>query len=216
MVLTDPEGREFEPKISDITMEAQGPIRATLKVMGTMCNDTTALVNFFSRLTFYAGCNFVKLNFTLHNPRAARHPGGLWDLGDEGSIFFKDLSFHTTLDVAFPITTRWNAQLNEPFTREDCRELEIYQDSSGGPNWRCHNHANRFGEVMHSFQGFRVKVDGVNIREGKRATPIIGIESNGKGLAGVVEGFWQNIPNRFDDQRIKLSFFRNLVIDEPS
>jgi len=98
VVLTDPAGKEYEPKISDITIEAQGPLRATLKFIGTMCNDTTSLGNFIARLTFYAGCNFVKLSFTLHNPGAARHPGGLWDLGDEGSIYFKDLSVHTVLN----------------------------------------------------------------------------------------------------------------------
>jgi len=198
VVLTDTEGSEYEPKISDVTVEVQGPLRATLKVMGKMCNGTTTLVNFISRLTFYAECNFVKLSFTLHNSRAARHPGGLWDLGNEGSIYFKDLSFHTTLDGAFPIATRWNTQPNEPLTQQDCQKLEIYQDSSGGPNWKCHNHANRFGEVMHTFQGFRVRVDEVTVREGKRAIPVIRIESEGKCIAGVIESFWQNFPKALE------------------
>jgi len=54
-------------------------------------------LRFKARLYFYAGHSYSRLDFTLWNPEAARHPGGLWDLGDPGSIFFTDLSIHTAL-----------------------------------------------------------------------------------------------------------------------
>ena len=33
------------------------------------------------------------------NPRAAKHPGGAWDLGDPGSVFIRDLSIELATDV---------------------------------------------------------------------------------------------------------------------
>ena len=34
---------------------------------------------------FFSGLSLARIELTLHNPRRARHRGGLWDLGDPGS-----------------------------------------------------------------------------------------------------------------------------------
>src|SRR5262249_32250775 len=98
LVLTDDAGQAYVPDISDLTVETLVSLRATIKAQGELQTASrTGLARFVVRLHFHAGSRFVVMQMTLHNPRAARHPGGLWDLGDEGSIYFKDLSLHVPL-----------------------------------------------------------------------------------------------------------------------
>jgi len=105
VVLTDDSGLEYTPVIDKIITETPGPLRTTLKVGGQFkLNELNKpnkpdkpIASFFSRISFFSNHSLIKMDFTILNPRAAKHPGGLWDLGDAGSIFFKDLSIHTTL-----------------------------------------------------------------------------------------------------------------------
>ena len=83
--------------------------------------------------------------------------------------------------------------------------LEIYQDSSGGQNWRSTNHANRHGQVMQTFQGYRVTADDCVIAEGKRATPIMAVGDHETRVTAAVDKFWQNFPKALEADHNKLS-----------
>ena len=48
------------------------------------------LTDFDTRLHFFAGSAVVRFEVTLRNPRKADHPGGLWDLGNGGSVYLRD------------------------------------------------------------------------------------------------------------------------------
>lgn len=96
-ILTDDKGREYNAVIDKIYPETNGSIRTTLKIEGQFKKGGKSLAAFFARIYFYRNSSTIKMDFTIHNPRAAKHPGGLWDLGDPGSIFFKDLSLHLAL-----------------------------------------------------------------------------------------------------------------------
>ncbi len=112
IILTDDSDTEYEPHIKNIFIETKGNLRTTIKFEGELkTTQKPAFVNFFSRMSFFANSSIVKIDFTIHNPQAAKHPGGLWDLGDPGSIFFKDLSIHTTLNSNEQPTVSY--QLNE-------------------------------------------------------------------------------------------------------
>jgi hypothetical protein len=200
MVLTDAVGDVYEPHIDSMAVEAPGPLRLSLRLTGGLtAPGRPPLARFIARLSFYAGSGVVELQFTVHNPKAAKHPGGLWDLGDPGSILFKDLSLHTALR-ADRVAAVWTAQPQAPFARAEGSTVEIYQDSSGGPNWQSTNHVNAAGRVMQSFQGYRVKVGDMTVAAGKRAAPVVLVYDPGddRGVAGAVEGFWQNFPKALE------------------
>jgi hypothetical protein len=55
------------------------------------------LFDFQARVHFFVNLPLVKIDFAIQNPRAAKHPGGLWDLGDPASLFFKELFVQITL-----------------------------------------------------------------------------------------------------------------------
>jgi hypothetical protein len=63
------------------------------------------------------------VKFTLHNPKAAHHPGGLWDLGDPGSIYFSDLILHMCLQSHTALTSEWTTQPHQPVIRSSYAEL---------------------------------------------------------------------------------------------
>jgi len=208
-LVVDHAGREYTPYIQDLTPEATGPLRATIRVKGELKSESGDIFGcFVARLSFHAGSGFVETKITLHNPRAARHPGGLWDLGDEGSVYFKDFSLHLPLREQSRIDRRitWTTQLFQKDGIRSDDSVEIYQDSSGGENWRSTNHVNRFGKLMHSFRGYRARSATALIEEGLRATPIVVIEGHSGRLAGTIEKFWQNFPKAIEADKNGITF----------
>lgn len=220
-------GTEYEPMIEKLFCETIGPMRTTLKAEGVFkSSDKKIFSRFFSRLHFFANRSMVKVDFTIHNLRAAKHPGGLWDLGDPGSIFFQDLSLHLALKSGETSPTGeivlYEDEMSEPSVGSRQKltayrspltahalpltayrspltgNLVIYQDSSGGENWRSSNHVNRNGEVKHSFKGYRVYQDRSIIQEGTRANPVVSIKSNGNRVSGAIQYFWQNFPKALE------------------
>ncbi|MCA9498450.1 MAG: hypothetical protein KC588_04560 [Nitrospira sp.] len=215
-ILTDVKGQRHEPQISRMVVESHGPVRLTLRFDGVFSNNDIAAFRFIARLSFFAGSTTVMLKFTLHNPQAARHPGGCWDLGDDGSLFFKDFSWQLALRESGKSEHGWNVDSHEPMSSAETSSLEIYQDSSGGPNWNSPNHVNRFGQVRQRYPGYRVMRDGVVLQEGKRATPSLSIKQADIALSGTIQHFWQNFPKALEaeDQQIRLRLFPHQFDDD--
>ena len=99
----------------------------------------------------------------------------------------------------------WTPQPHQPLVPSAGARLEIYQDSSGGQNWRSTNHVNRYGQVMQTFQGYRVTADDCVIAEGKRATPILAVGDHETRVTAAVDKFWQNFPKALEADHNKLS-----------
>jgi len=199
LVLTDEGGQTYLPQIDDLAVETKGPLRVTIRARGTLgIASHIGLARFVVRLSFYAGSSFVEMSVTLHNPKAASHRGGLWDLGDEGSIYFKDLSLHLPLRTQFAPRITWTANPLRALRNSLASEIEIYQDSSGGENWKCSNHVNRVGRVVQWFRGYRVKAGQSLIEEGLRATPIVAVHGEMGGIAATIDKFWQNFPKALE------------------
>jgi hypothetical protein len=205
LVLTDDTGELYSPHIDNCAIETKGPLRVTIRLDGCMrsaCGKN--LARFVVRLSFYGSSGFVQMQITLHNPKAARHPGGLWDLGDEGSIYFKDLSLDLPLRSQTAPQVRWTTNYLSPLPNTQrpipttLSHLEIYQDSSGGENWQSKNHVNRLGQVKQSFRGYRVRSEDCVAEEGLRATPTVAIHGENGGVTGAIDKFWQNFPKALE------------------
>jgi PcRGLX-like N-terminal RIFT barrel domain/PcRGLX-like protein central beta sandwich domain len=206
LVLTDDQGRSYFPHINDAAIETKGPLRVTVRARGEMQSAAgKSLARFVARLSFYAGSGLVHMQMTLHNPKAAHHSGGLWDLGDAGSIYFKDLSLQVPLRITNVPHISWTAQPLQPLKEHVAAGLVIYQDSSGGENWRSTNHVNRFGKVMQSFRGYRVSSSDSLLEEGLRATPVIALKGQNGGMAVTIDKFWQNFPKAMEAHKNELN-----------
>jgi len=213
IVLRDELGNEYGPLIENTEIETKGAIRATIRFDGVFIprnrEGRNRVCDFSSRLSFFAGHDFVKMEFTVRNPKAAKHSGGMWDLGDRGSIFFKDLSIKTRIGLTEDIQVWWKAETDSRWERSGSGSLEIYQDSSGGANWNSTNHMNRFGEVQTSFCGYRVYDKETILFEGSRANPIISLKSRDGCLSAGISGFWQNFPKNLkaDSNDLSIGLF---------
>lgn len=210
ILLIDNAGREYIPRIQAVSTECAGPVRTTLHLRGSFSSaHDPRYADFFARINFYLQSGFTELKFTLRNPRMAHHPNGLWDLGDKGSLYFQDLSIFVEVGTVAAPTVAWSTGLGRPLTEQNCSALEIYQDSSGGQNWRSTNHVNRFGQVTTQFCGFHVRRDKVVVEQGKRALPTVSISAPEKSVTGTIAGFWQNFPKALEveDRRLALRLF---------
>jgi hypothetical protein len=206
IVLLGATGTVYQPRIRQRTVAATGPLRATVHLQGEFVDaQENALANFGARLSFYAGSSLVTMQFTVHNPRAAAHVGGLWDLGDAGSVYFRDLAITLPLRSQQSVTQAWTLHPHHPLVASPGTGLEIYQDSSGGQHWRSRNHANRHGLVMHTMQGYRVTVDGCGVQTGLRAVPVVAIGDAEKRIVAAIDQFWQNFPKALEVAQNMLS-----------
>ncbi len=176
--------------------DSENRLRKKLSIEGFFQNDNGEnLAEFNLRLTFYAGLAAVKGEFTMVNPRAAEHPGGVWDLGDKGSLFFKALSLQIQLadsDEEYESSIRLSQGTD--WRRAESGDLTLEQNSSGGENWQSKNHMNFKGEVPMKFRGYRYFEQGVQQASGDRATPSLHLASTAGGVTAHVVDFWQNFP----------------------
>jgi hypothetical protein len=84
--------------------------------------------------------------------------------------------------------------------------FEIYQDSSGGDNWKSTAHINRDRRVPLTFRGYRL-TNGSAVTNGLRATPIVAAEGGAVGIC--LPYFWENFPKAIavDEQSISVGLF---------
>lgn len=191
--LTDGAGRSYTPRVDRTVVETSGPLRTTLRLEGAFVAASRPLCRFFGWMSFFANSAVTRLALTVRNPRRARHRGNFWDLGDPGSIQIRDLSLRLTLSERGDRVAAWSVEPGLALAVAENQDLELYQDSSGGPNWNSLNHVNRDHRVTTSFPGYRLRV-GSDVRHGQRAEPLVGLFSARHGIGAAVQSFWQNFP----------------------
>lgn len=191
VVLTDTRGRSSTPSMTGIILEEAGPVRATLRLTGRFPGRDGCRLT--ARLSFVAGTGLVRLRLTVHNPKRARHPGGIWDLGDPGSVHFASLVLALQLPRHRSGRITWRSEPGDPWRSIDRGDLAIYQDSSGGENWLSRNHVNRHGLVPCRFRGYRVRAGGEE-GAGLRANPTVHVEGPDGRVSVAVPEFWQQFP----------------------
>jgi len=190
-------GEQSSLTISDIEIEENGPIRAIARVHGWVRfasrNESLQVV---ARMHFLAGSATVRTDLTMRNPRRAGHPGGIWELGDAGSMYIGDASVVVALaSVGGHVSLRCSPEPGMPF--EACDDLvEVYQDSSGRPNWSSRNHLTRAGSVTPVFQGYRYRRP--QETRALQATPVLSVSRGANQLVVAVPQFWQNFPKALE------------------
>lgn len=155
------------------------------------------ICRFESQLVFFALSARVEWRFTLHNPRSAQHPGGLWDLGDPNSLRFKKLSLPVSLPDASHIKLQVDAGKE---WSEAVSELLLFQASSGGDNWNSRNHVDSDNQIKLPFRGYKLDLDG-EPHQDDRSSPLLLTDT---GVAVYPECFWQNFPKAIKWSRNKV------------
>jgi hypothetical protein len=195
LLLTDAHGRQARPQVERVSVEARGPVRATVKYEGRFGGRVRC--RFVARFCFFAETSLVRLQLTVHNPDRARHRGGLWDLGDPNSMLFRDLSLQLGLERQDDSRIAWTAEPGEPVHVLESGSMEIFQASSGGDNWQSKNHVNRLGKVPCPFRGYRLRKAGEEVF-GLRANPVVSVQRPGGTVTVAIPEFWQQFPKTLE------------------
>ena len=198
------------PIVDDMNLEDDGPLRAVIRMSGRIVAPGKDELRFYTRLHFFAGSMAVRIEFTIHNPRSAVHPGCLWDLGDPGSILFRELAFAFSFVPGAPHEVRCSPEFGTiPIMTHKNAGVSIYQESSGGKNWQSPTHRNREGRIPQTMDGYVFNVDGRQTARGGRASPLVWCGSDGTGIAAALPYFWQEFPKAIeaDQDRLKISLF---------
>ena len=186
----------LESVVDKLVIEDSGPYHAVICLHGHFVDS--ALL-FTCRLHFYAGTMTVKAAMQLHNPQAAVHPHGLWDLGDPGAILFQSLSFCFDLSSDLQKTIVCRREIGQAAFESSAGDpVSIYQESSGGQEWQSPNHRNNTGQVPLSFKGYRLTDGGGTVQQGERATPHVWVGKDVKGGAVASPLFWQEFPKEIN------------------
>ena len=185
--------------IENIQLIEDGALRKAIQLEGTFKNPNNAdhSLNFSSQLTFYQHSTLCDLSISLHNPNAARHLGGFWDLGDPGSTFFESLSIKLNIknndrcSIKDCGSTQWHGLKTHTFN--------LRQDSSGGDNWNHRIHSDKNLHRTVHFRGYQLHEQNKLREQGDRISPVIHCESDGATLfEASIKQFWQNFPKAIE------------------
>lgn len=182
----------------------KGPVEK-LVVRGRFGKNRDLLL--VGRVTYYRPLAAMLMTITLRNSRRARHRGGLWDLGDPGSILLSEFG----LDIELPSAIRtWYWADGSKCLSWDClpinqcdddgngesRELwSVFQASSGGENWNSVNHIDAQGQVRLPFKGYVLRF-GKEEKRGDRITPLCVAATDFGAIGIVAPRFWEEFPKR--------------------
>jgi hypothetical protein len=194
----DETGGAFVVTFDRAFIEDAGSLRSVVAVEGNIRKASGApALELLLRLHFYAGSPTVRCLVRTRNPRKAEHPNGYWDLGAGGSVLLRDFSLHAALpSTRGEVVTRCSPEIGAPFERTE-GSFSLYQDSSGGENWKSSNHVNRLRVVPNTFRGYRTSAGGAE-SHGLRATPIVHLQRGEAHLFVCMPHFWQNFPKAME------------------
>ncbi len=203
--LRDDRGVAAVVKLSALRLEEAGPIRSVICARaGVRRPDGEPLVDLTVRVQVFRHLPAVRCHVTIRNPRRARHAGGYWELGDEGSIFITEMWMAIESVGTTGADVLGSVEEHAPL-RVLGTPLTVYQDSSGGENWRSAAHLNRFGQVRNRFRGYHLR-GGLCDEHGLRASPTLVLRDPDGEVSATVRHFWQNCPiaSEADERRITL------------
>jgi hypothetical protein len=173
---------------------------------GSATSPSGDVLALFLRLEFFNRHAVVRMRLTIRNPRRAKHPGGIWELGDSGSVQLKEVSLVLPVAAAPERCLALSAEPGE--LRTATRRVALYQESSGGEHWFSPNHRDRGGHVPLRFRGYESDIDGTVVR-GLRATPTMLVTGGASAIGVAVPDFWQNFPRAVEatPSAVRVSFF---------
>lgn len=178
-------------RFTTLDVEHATPLRVVGRIAGEGRTSDGREIGVRVRFTVLAGLAGLGVEIGLHNPAAATHPGGFWELGDPGSIRLHSLTFD--LAVPAPVSScRLSIDTGAPF-ESYAVPLALTQHASGGEHWMSRVHVNHAGEVRHAHRGFTLDAAGASTT-GLRASPIVVAAHAGGLLAVGARRFWQVFP----------------------
>ncbi len=153
------------------------------------CGTQCVINNIKIRVIYATG--EVYIESVLHNPAAAQHPNGTWDLGDPNSVMIDHWGCLLKCNSSKTITT----QLHADSAYSSASKLKVEQLSSGGKHWDSDAHIDQSltSPITHPY----TLVDG-EPSSFTRVEPTVHISEQRLSWYCQLTHFWQKFPSTLD------------------
>ncbi|MHB8894598.1 MAG: DUF5719 family protein [Candidatus Geothermincolia bacterium] len=196
IVAVDQGGRTFSSSAKaprSVSLETDGPVRKTVKIVGTLAGASGDLLDCVARVSLFAGSSDAKVQLTVRNMREPQVIDGqpeFCDIGCPNSAAFE------SLDLVVNCTEAGVVRLGgvSGGDRESGGSVQVYQDSSGGRAWNRYQGRQPRPQSYVSFKGYKAYRDGAVVASGDRPKPWLGTKASRGGAVVSVRDFWQNYP----------------------
>lgn len=204
--LVDHTGTKCHINWQPVLVEETGSIHSTLRYEGSVAGSSFLKMNV--RIHCFHSTGLLKFEVQILNSRSAKHPGGIWDLGDPGSFFFQKLSADFDISPLKPDSASYSLDRESTCKTDLKSRWELYQASSGGKNWNSKNHVNAHNSVSLPFTGYQLQIGDDQI-QGLRADPNLMLQGQHGSVGIAVPEFWQNFPSRIElnQESLKVAIF---------
>ena len=207
LVAVDADGRSYVAVIERMNVEAHGAVLSIIAAHGRMVAVGAGCDwRFTSRWYYWHHLDLLRLDFSIHNGNAALHPENLWDLGDPGSVLFRELSLQVTMPGLS--TAQAKTISGDRFMPVPGKQWQVLQQSSGGANWRSSNHIAAAGQNYRCLPGASLEIAGVKSALA-RACPRLAVASEVLTMTVALKEFWQNFPKllQLEGEQLTIGFF---------
>ena len=157
---------------------------------------------------FHQASDTARCLLTIHNPAAAIHEGGHWDLGDPNTVLLESATLGQMFEQP-PEAVFMQAELDDDWKQLEATQVTLYQESSGGENWNSPVHLNRNNTIPLESKGYRVSFNS-DVISGNRASPVFSIQTGADRYFNArVKRFWQNFPKSIslEEQKLCIELF---------
>ncbi len=193
--VTDESGQLFTPHLERVELAEQGPLRVAVAIEGRLgAPGRPAALPALRLAPFLRGTGGGPDRSDPAQPAPGRASRQLLEPRRRGLGLSPRCGPDRGPACTKPRPARIRFSPEPSASLTDCESsLEIFQDSSGGENWRGSVHINRHRVVPNTFRGYRLRSPGQE-QTGLRATPIVTLEHGDQWLGMAMEHFWQNFP----------------------
>lgn len=196
VAVLDGQARPLDVRFTTLDVEHAGAQRAVVLASGHAAAAGRTVLAIEVRFTVRAGVAAIGVDVGLHNPAAAEHGGGFWELGDPGSVLVRSAA----IQCATPAPIARAGLATDPGQPCDPVALpcRLIQHGSGGDHWQSRVHVNRDGVVAVDEPGYTVDEGGGGRTAGRRARPWLCLEHAGGALHLTSARFWEVFPKAFE------------------
>jgi hypothetical protein len=193
----------LQPQIQSLTQENKKLITTNDELFGQQITTKAVLkfndsriLNFEAQYLVCPTALAIVGRVKIHNPAAAIHKAGKWDLGDDSSINISNLK----LQLTFPLMEKMHIEIegNNQKTLQLGDRYALTQISSGGDNWQSPVHVDANNTLPFAVCGYTENYGGKVSSSPRRASPKIVIENAQTQINVELQEFWQRFPSQIE------------------
>jgi hypothetical protein len=208
LILQNSDKQQHRPSVTDFSYQAKHNGKDYLYVdiqqQGLCKVNDQVFLHIVCDISVSIKSGEIRFTCSIHNPKAAKHADGKWDLGDENSAYFAAINwlvrpYSKEIPIAIELC---DSQTDWPI--DENSKVSLHQASSGEDHWQNPIHVTKDNTVNLPFRGYQLQLNTIQ-HEGRHAQPKLhfgGAHKQEDGVSSILDTtildigeFWQNFPS---------------------